>query len=228
MRETLGYPPLLAPMPNVCGAVKMREVETIRRKYSLVIVISSSMNNQWLNKIPREKGYYLAGFVDGEGSFNVSLRRRQDHTMGWQVVLTFNISQKESYILSQCKRYLECGVIRQRQDGLYSYVVTNTIAIVTRVIPFFQKFIFLSQKKKRDFAIFCKIAQMVNDKQHITSEGLEKIIQLRESLNAGRGRKRKFTIVDWKKFIRENPQRLYAKPRAFRSEKHGDDIVRSV
>ena len=33
---------------------------------------------EWLNKIPDELGYYLAGFVDGEGSFNVSLRQKSD------------------------------------------------------------------------------------------------------------------------------------------------------
>jgi len=33
----------------------------------------------WLRKVPQEKGWYLAGFVDGEGSFNVSLRKRNDY-----------------------------------------------------------------------------------------------------------------------------------------------------
>jgi len=31
---------------------------------------------EWLDKIPQSLGYYLAGFVDGEGSFNVSLRQK--------------------------------------------------------------------------------------------------------------------------------------------------------
>ena len=28
-----------------------------------------------------EWGHYISGFVDGEGSFNVSLRKKSDHTM---------------------------------------------------------------------------------------------------------------------------------------------------
>ncbi|MBI3120238.1 MAG: LAGLIDADG family homing endonuclease, partial [Candidatus Kerfeldbacteria bacterium] len=71
---------------------------------------------QWLKTIPQDKGYYFAGFADGEGSFNVSLRKRDDHHIGWQVVLTFNVSQKESYILSQFKKLLGCGRLQTRPD----------------------------------------------------------------------------------------------------------------
>jgi hypothetical protein len=37
------------------------------------------MNN--ISKIPPHIGYYLAGFVDGEGSFHVSFRPRDDYKM---------------------------------------------------------------------------------------------------------------------------------------------------
>jgi hypothetical protein len=161
-------------------------------------------NNNWLNKIPIEWGHYISGFVDGEGSFNVSLRKKPDHTMGWQVVLTFNVSQRESYILSQIKKYLGCGRLQTRKDGVHYYVCANPIAIEERIIPFFKKFQFRSAGKKRNFSIFCQIADLIFQRQHLNEEGLEQIIRLREKLNEGKGRKRK---------------RLYAKPRAFREER---------
>ncbi|MFA6193665.1 MAG: LAGLIDADG family homing endonuclease [Parcubacteria group bacterium] len=176
------------------------------------------MNQKWLNQIPNEWGHYLAGFVDGEGSFNVSLRRKTDHKMGWQVVLTFNVSQKELYILSQIKKYLGCGRLQARKDGVNYFVCANPIAIQERVIPFFRKFHLRSANKKNNFSIFCQIAQLVFKKEHLNDAGLEKIIELREKLNLGKGRKRKYEIEDWKRFKKENPQRLYAKPRAFRRE----------
>jgi hypothetical protein len=37
----------------------------------------------------------LSGFVDGEGSFNASLRKGNGHRLGWQVQLTFNVAQRE-------------------------------------------------------------------------------------------------------------------------------------
>ena len=42
-------------------------------------------------KIPSHIGWYLSGFCDGEGSFNISLRKKPDYKSGWQVVLSFNV-----------------------------------------------------------------------------------------------------------------------------------------
>ncbi len=184
-------------------------------------------NQNWLNKIPLEWGHYISGFTDGEGSFNVSLRKREDHSMKWQVVLTFNVSQKESYILSQLKKYLGCGRIQQRQDGLHMYVCSNPLSIQERIIPFFRKFNLRSQQKKNNFSIFCQIAYKVFNKEHLTPEGLEEIVKIRERLNEGRGRKRKYELSDFQDSREEYPQRLYAKPRKFRKEFSTDDIVRS-
>ena len=93
------------------------------------------------------------------------------------------------------------------------------MAINERIIPFFKKFNFLSSKTKRNFSIFCKIAKLVNAHSYLTPEGLEMIIQLREKLNEGRGRKRKYSIHDYFDSLPEDPQRLHARPRALRKEK---------
>ena len=181
----------------------------------------------WLKQVKPEQGWYLSGFADGEGSFNVSLRQRADHTMQWQIVLTFNVSQKEEYILAMFKKVFGCGRMQARPDGVYYYVVSNPRSIVERVIPFFEKFKFWSQRKRRNFAIFKEIAKLVFEKRHLDSEGLEKIIRLREYLNQGHGRKRKYALSDYRDSLKGNPQRLYAKPRQFRAETVKDDIVRS-
>src|SRR5947207_13700539 len=34
--------------------------------------------SNWLDAIPPDLGHYVAGFVDGEGSFNVPIRRERD------------------------------------------------------------------------------------------------------------------------------------------------------
>ena len=179
-------------------------------------------------KIKPEIAYYLCGFADGEGSFNVSLRKRPDHTLGWQLVLTFNVAQRESYILSQYKKYLGCGrLVRRQRDGLHMYIVDNPMSLKEKVIPFFKEFGFLSQTKKYNFSVFCQIAELVFNKEHLTPDGFKRAISLREKLNIGRGRKRKYNREDCLRIFQENPQRLHAKPRIFREEKTADDIVRS-
>src|SRR3990167_6874949 len=128
-------------------------------------------SSEWLKSIPPEKGHYFAGFTDGEGSFNVSLRPRDDHQHRWKVSLSFNVSQREVYILAQFKKLLGCGSIRQRSDGVHYFEVTNYRSAVERVIPFFQQFPFLSQTKQRNFAIFRQIAALMYRQDHLTAGG---------------------------------------------------------
>ena len=153
-------------------------------------------------------GYYLAGFADGEGSLNVSLRRRDDHSIGWQVVLTFNVSQKERHILAYYKRYLGCGRLQERPDGICYFVVTNIRSVIERVIPFFDRFRFLSQRKQYNFAIFKKIALLVKDNKHLERDGLQEIVCLREKLNLGRGRKRKYNLREYQNSQRESSETI--------------------
>jgi LAGLIDADG endonuclease. len=70
-----------------------------------------------VKRIPPRIGYYLAGFADGEGSFNVSFRRRHDYKMPWKISLCFNVSQRDKVILALFKRYLKCGTLRHAKTG---------------------------------------------------------------------------------------------------------------
>ena len=138
--------------------------------------------------IPPKIGWYLAGFADGEGSFNVSLRGRG-------VSLSFNISRDEKVILALFKRYLGCGTLRMGKDGTWHYEVTNVNALSEKVVPFFKKFHFLSQKKKKTFSKFKKVLEMVLNGEHLTEDGIKKIAKLREEIN-GDHPKRKYSSLE--------------------------------
>ena len=156
----------------------------------------------------RDLNFFLSGFVEGEGSFNVSLRRKVDYKVNWQVVMSFNVSQKDPTILKILKEVLDCGIIKTRKkDNLHSYDVTNPNEIIEKVIPFFKKYPVLSESKKRNFAIFCEIASLMKKGEHRNLSGLRKILEFREQLNTGAGRTRKYSINDV--FPKENPQRLH-------------------
>ena len=135
--------------------VKMRSVRIISRKD--------------LSK--EELGYFLAGFVEGEGSFNISLRRKADYKLGWQVVLSFNVSQKDRAILDIIQKELDCGIIKVRKiDNLHSFDVTTPKDIIRKVIPYFQKYPLLSEIKRRNFSV-AKVKQLLQAfKQTKTSQ----------------------------------------------------------
>lgn len=155
------------------------------------------MNDQrWLKSIDPNLGNYIAGFVDGEGSFNVSLKKRKDYKSSWKITASFNVSQNERFILAKIKDTLKCGTLRERKDGVIYYEVTNINSLHESVIPFFEKFSFISIKKQTNFKIFREIVQLMKNGEHLNEKGFEKIVLLREKLNEGIGRKRKYTLQD--------------------------------
>lgn len=142
-------------------------------------------------------GFFLAGFVEGGESFNVSLRRKADYKVSWQVVMSFNVSQKDPTLLYLLQQQVGCGIIKVRKiDSIYSLDITNPQDIIQKVIPYFKKYPVQSDSKKKNFSIFCEIAQLMDEGRHRNIDGLRKILELRELINEGKGRKRKYAITD--------------------------------
>jgi len=171
-------------------------------------------------QVPVEIGHYLAGFSDGEGSFNVSFRPRPDYQVPWKVSVSFNVSQKDQVILALFKRYLACGTLRSRPDGVWYYEVTNLNAVVENVIPFFERFQFLSAKKKRDFAKFKQIVALMQTGAHLTPAGIREILAIREEMNDG-GKRRYSHSQILASLVESSETTRQASPSG------DDDIVRS-
>src|SRR5678816_246459 len=99
------------------------------------------------------------------------------------------IRDRDRVILALFKRYLGCGTLRGRPDGVWYFEVTNLKAIVENVIPFFERFSFLSSKKKRDFAKFKQIVALMESGAHLTANGIRQILNIRDDMNdGGKGR----------------------------------------
>lgn len=146
-----------------------------------------------VSRVPQRLGDYLAGFTDGEGSFNVSFRRRGDYAMPWKVSLCFNVSQRDEVVLTSFKQTLQCGTMRSRPDGVWYYEVNDFAAIVENVIPFFDRFGFLSSKKQRDFAKFKRIARLMGEGRHLSRAGIDEILEIRRDMNDGGAKRRKYS-----------------------------------
>ena len=175
-----------------------------------------------------KSGYYIAGFVDGEGSFNVSVKKRKDYQGKWKITASFNISQRDKKIFLWIQKILGCGTLRARKDGVIYYEVTNINDLNKKIIPFFQNFQFVSENKKKNFLIFTQIVCMMKQKQHLNRNTLKRILELREKLNEGHGRKRKYNIHD----VMDNKESPETKRKTLKSHWNADrflrdDIVRS-
>lgn len=141
-----------------------------------------------IEDIPSDLGWYFTGFSDGEGSFNISFKRELSYGIGWKVALSFNVSQKDVNILKLFQQTLKCGTIRFRQDGVGYFEVRRLDDLKNVIIPFFEHFP-LKSKKSKDFEIFKEISEIIFAKEHLTYNGMQKLLSLREPMNSGGKRK---------------------------------------
>lgn len=159
-----------------------------------------------LNDMPADIAWYIVGFTDGEGSFNVSFKREASYGIGWKVALSFNISQREEKVLRFIQEQLRCGTIRFRKDGVGYLEVRSLAAIQLVVIPFYDRYQ-LKSKKKADFEIFKSIVSLVSAKRHLTYSGMEELLRLREPMN--NGGKRKFASSEILRLLQiESPETI--------------------
>ena len=154
---------------------------------------------------------YIAGYVDGEGSFSVSVQRNASCRVGYQLVPEFHVSQNadRAQVLELIKARLGCGYIKpnSKTDRALVYVVRDRDALVERVIPFFERNPLLSSKSDT-FDHFVTIVSAMGDGEHLTSLGFERLVRIAFLMNDG-GRYRKWTLDEV--LGPQNPQRLYAR-----------------
>lgn len=162
-----------------------------------MLKVKISKCGQSAGKVPFYYGY-ICGFTDGEGSFNISFKIRDDYTFGVKVTASFNISQKEKEILLFIQDIFQCGTIRHRGDGVYYFEVTNIDDLINIVIPFFDKYQLLTRKREV-FKIFKEMVSLMKIGEHKTPEGILKIYDIREKIKVGR--KRKYSKADVRRQI---------------------------
>ena len=146
-------------------------------------------SSAWLDSIPADVGHYIAGFVDGEGSFNVPIRRSGDRGLPWRVSLSFNVSQVGPEAPSFLRQTFGVGTVRGRGDGVFYFEVTTPSALEARVFPFFERFP-LRGPKAGDLAVFREITRLVQLGQHLLPDGIIGILALRSPMNRGGKRRR--------------------------------------
>ena len=169
-------------------------------------------------------GQYLAGFANGEGSFNLSFRPRGDYRQPWKISLCFNVSQRDPAVLLVLREQLCCGTMRQRADGCWYYEVNSLDDLNRHVLPFFRRFGFLAPTKQRDFAKFCELTALMLQGRHLTLEGVRQILDIRRDMNDG-GKRRYSEEEILAKYTGESSETVRQRPTisAMRqSELHGD------
>lgn len=133
---------------------------------------------------------WIVGFVDGEGTFSVSLNRNLTTSSGYQVFPEFVVTQgaKSLHVLQLIQDYFGCGKIYENRrydnhkESLYRYVVRSNSDLRTTIIPFFQSNS-LRTAKRNDFMKFCEILELMQEQKHLEPNGLETIREITHQMN---------------------------------------------
>ena len=136
--------------------------------------------------------HYISGFVDGEGCFSISFNKNEQRLPEVRLIFEIEVREDDKPILCEIKEVLGCGNIYRLEYERYAkwrphvkLKVSNFNDISQKIIPFFQKYP-LKAKKRHDFEKFCKAAELIKVKRHLTPEGIEQIRRIRhgDSLDA--------------------------------------------
>ncbi len=83
------------------------------------------------------------------------------------------------------QEFFGCGVIVNKKTRNEASFRVNSLQDLTNIIiPHFSNYPLLSQKAA-DFLLFTKIVKLINNKVHLTEDGLQQIINIRASMNTG-------------------------------------------
>nr|YP_010183864.1 hypothetical protein LI437_mgp05 [Coccidioides posadasii]QVG61987.1 hypothetical protein [Coccidioides posadasii] len=130
--------------------------------------------------------WWIVGLFDAEGSFVVNVIRDNTRKTGYNVIISIEMAMnyKDKDLIENIKNIFNIGNIYfNSNDKTYKWKVSN-LEDIYKIIPFFNKYNLLTQKRV-DFEIFTKIVDIIKSKEHLTQEGLQKIIDLKVLLNLG-------------------------------------------
>ena len=103
------------------------------------------------------------------------------------MIPTFQIElhSRDLPLLKKIQSFFGVGSISVRQrDNQVIYTVRSLNDLTDLIIPHFDKYPLLT-KKRADFLLFKSVLELINQKEHLTMEGLAKILSIRASMNNG-------------------------------------------
>ena len=156
--------------------------DSLKLAFSSVVPLlrPSSINEKILEP------YWLAGFASAEGCFIITVSKASDRKAGAQVRLAFDITQhqKDEQLIRGLVEFFGCGDVYKNR-GAFRYIVNKLSDLNEKIIPFFVKYP-IQGKKLLDFQDWCKVAEMMKEKKHLTIEGLNEICVIKAGINRGR------------------------------------------
>lgn len=129
--------------------------------------------------------YWIAGFVSGDGSFNIKTTKARVGKV--QLRFAVHLHIREAEVIKGLSQFFnfEANKYIYYTDTSVAVQIVNTSDILNIIIPFFNEYQ-IQGAKELDFVDFKKVAEIVKSKDHLTEDGFNKILVIKDNMNLKR------------------------------------------
>jgi hypothetical protein len=144
-------------------------------------------------KLNLMNAHWLAGFITADGHFSPGLRKVNWSNTGYYTAPEISISQDNVslVVLNQIVKLIGIGNVyadgHKNTGGTVSIIRITGINNINLFISFCSNnSVSFLGTKALDYADFCKIINIINNKEHTSKEGIKKIIKIVNNINSKR------------------------------------------
>ncbi len=168
---------------SIKGSINLGLSPELKSVFPDIIKVERPLVLEDSQKIPDPN--WLAGFANGEGCFFINRQNRSTLKLGVHIVLRFQLTQhsRDEKLMQSFVDYFQCGKyfsVSGQEAG--HFIVSSLSDIVEKIIPFFNEYKLIGEKRE-DFQAWCKAAELMKSKKHFTPEGLEEILEIKAKMN---------------------------------------------
>lgn len=132
---------------------------------------------------------YVAGLVDGEGCFCVSILNAKDSKIGYRTHPVFTVGMTDKDTVEEVREFFgsigSLDKIKYKEEKIMYRFSVNSLIGCFKVAKFFQKYPFL-RTKRIVFQKWVKLLKLIREDKHLTKRGLIEIIKIRDTMNPTR------------------------------------------
>jgi len=129
--------------------------------------------------------FHISGFTQSDGSFHISLYKDSSLRHKIRVVPVFIITQDgvSKAVLQEIMQYFKGGHLNvDKRTNAYNLRINSLSLNLNTVLPHFASYPVMSAKY-RSFFMFKRVVIMLKNKEHLTRQGLPRIIAIAYSMN---------------------------------------------
>ena len=164
---------------------KMNFFKQLRYTHTLSNVATGQNNYDLHNNTNKLNPWFVTGFTDGEGCFLINVRPNSKLKTGYSVELVFKIAlhSKDKALVENLKNYFGVGTVTARGSDCIQYWV-GSLKDLQVIVHHFDNYPLISQKWS-DYQLFKQVVDLMKGREHLTMEGLQKIVSIKAVLNKG-------------------------------------------